>query len=385
MYCDRRIANTNRWSVWPPGDANMRVPDVVTRSVIFLGELKVLGKPRAGANFASLQPRGTGFIVGQPSEFGDGHISRFLYLVTARHVIDGLKSARCGGRINRKDGTAEMIDLGTRWWFHPSDPKNIDIAVIPFGGHYGNPEEFEYSVIPTESFATDQTITDMQMGVGDEVFLTGLFAHNLNSGPNRPIVRMGNIALLAGEPIIAGPRKMRAHLIEARSIGGLSGSPAFIRQTVSIVFAHPTEFKERELYRRMQPNEVPSDALSITGVGPFYLLGLMHGHWDILPEQKNEIFVSDEKGTVNMGIALVVPAAQILEVINQPELADMRRKLQDDLEKGRAKPTLDNLTKESDPEGKAQMLPKGARIAIPMRGAFMRDLEKATRRKKPSS
>jgi hypothetical protein len=43
----------------------MRVPDVVTSSVVFLRDLQILGKACDGSNFANLQPRGTGFIVGE--------------------------------------------------------------------------------------------------------------------------------------------------------------------------------------------------------------------------------------------------------------------------------------------------------------------------------
>jgi hypothetical protein len=84
-------------------------------------------------------------------------------------------------------------------------------------------------------------------------------------------------------------------LIEARSIGGLSGSPAFVFETVPV------------------------------GIGTFYLLGLMHGHWDIPPQMKNDFKINPELfGRVNMGIAIVVPAKKILEVLNHPQLVTQR-------------------------------------------------------------
>jgi len=90
---------------------------------------------------------------------------------------------------------------------------------------------------------------------------------------------------------------IEAYLIESRSIGGLSGSPAFVRQTVP------------------------------GGMGSFYLLGLMHGHWDIPPEQKNDLLMSgDYFGRVNMGIAIVITAKKILEVLYHPELVERRQK-----------------------------------------------------------
>src|SRR6266852_8724357 len=79
-YCDRRFANTERWHLAPPKDADMRVPDTVKDCVVFIVEKKN-SSPMQLAEFA-----GTGFIVAQPSEFGDTAL--FLYLVTAKHVLD---------------------------------------------------------------------------------------------------------------------------------------------------------------------------------------------------------------------------------------------------------------------------------------------------------
>jgi hypothetical protein len=377
LYCDRRIANVQKWWLSPPKDVFMRVPDEIKKCVVFLGHLTMLRD-----NFASLEPRGTGFIIAQPSEFGDGDKASFLYLVTAKHVIDGLAGELSGARINRRDGTAEMVHLGNKWWFHPSDP-DVDVAVIPFGGTNEDITIFDFQAFPTRAFATDKAIEEAAIGVGDEVFITGLFAHNLGSSQNMPIVRMGNIALMsAGEPIQSGDRKMEAHLIESRSIGGLSGSPAFVRQTISVGFAHPTNFEEHQLYRKMKPEEVKEmrdDGLFITGVGPFYLLGLMHGHWDIPVGQKNNVLVAeDQRGRVNMGIALVVPATKVLEVINQPELSDMRRGVHEEMEKQirrGGKVTLDSV------QPKEQLTAKGLKIPILERGAFFRDLTKATRKR----
>ena len=52
----------------------------------------------------------------------------------------------------------------------------------------------------------------------------------------------------------------------------------------------------------------------------------MQGHWDIPPEKKNDFLMDGEFKSVNMGIAIVVPAKKILEVLNHPELIEIRRK-----------------------------------------------------------
>ncbi len=215
------------------------------------------------------------------------------------------------------------------------------------------------------------------------MFITGLFAHNVGDKRNVPIVRMGNVALMAEDPIPAHDYRMIAHLIEARSIGGLSGSPAFVRQTISLGFADPKEFDEKELYRQLQPGESPptSAKLFVTALGGFYLFGLMHGHWDIAASQKNQVLITeDQTGKVNMGIALVVPATQILETLNQPELVAMRKEAHDRSLKDLPPVTLDSPAH----SGTEQRTRIGTAIPIPDRKQFADDLWKVTRRKEPS-
>lgn len=57
--------------------------------------------------------------------------------------------------------------------------------------------------------------------------------------------------------------------------------------------------------------------------GPFYLMGLMHGHWNIKVSDQNESdppTLGAGADTTAIGIAVVVPAKKILEVLNHPEL-----------------------------------------------------------------
>jgi hypothetical protein len=57
----------------------------------------------------------------------------------------------------------------------------------------------------------------------------------------------------------------------------------------------------------------------------FILLGLLHGRWEV---SKEAIEGLSEQYVENMvsGMSIIVPAHKILEVINQPELAAMRKK-----------------------------------------------------------
>jgi len=53
----------------------------------------------------------------------------------------------------------------------------------------------------------------------------------------------------------------------------------------------------------------------------------MHGHWEISQNRINDVSMEkDLFRTVNIGIAIVIPAKKILEVLNHPELVEIRRK-----------------------------------------------------------
>ena len=262
----------------------MRVPDEVRQCVVFIGLPARIRKGQVGIRF-----RGTAFFVGVPSESIPW--LDYVYLVTAKHVAKRLEGKGFLVRINTKDGrSAVLTGEGTRWWYHPAD-ESVDVALITFAP----PPEFDYKRIQTSMFLSEEMIRNKSIGAGDEVFITGLFAQLSGAARNLPVVRMGNIAMMPDEPVTTGIGDIEAYLIEARSIGGLSGSPAFVRETT------------------------PS------GVGSFYLLGLMHGHWDIPVKNRANIGGIYSGGAINTGIAIVVPSKKILEVLNQPELFLARR------------------------------------------------------------
>lgn len=72
-------------------------------------------------------------------------------------------------------------------------------------------------------------------------------------------------------------------------------------------------------------------------------MGLVHGHWEIPAEQKNDLANLEDR-LVNMGIAIVVPAKKIMEVLNQPKLREERLRIdEEDLRKGQPAPTPDDV------------------------------------------
>jgi hypothetical protein len=263
----------------------VRVPDEVRKCVVFLGlPVHVLPNGEERVSFV-----GTAFFVSISSSV-EG--TSYIYLVTAKHVAEKVGKNLFVLRMNTRDGRSILIEAKSPKWFFHSTDASVDAAVLPWAPSF---EEFDYKAVHVSTFLSNEIIQKEGIGVGDEVFITGLFAYVSGSARNLPIVRMGNVAMMPDEVIPTEFGNIEAYLVEARSIGGLSGSPAFVRKTVPV------------------------------GIGGFYLLGLMHGHWEIPTQRKNDLLMDDDLlGKVNMGIAIVVPANKILEILNHPELVRMR-------------------------------------------------------------
>ena len=159
--------------------------------------------------------------------------------------------------------------------------------MIPASGFEAN--ELDHRVFPIAGFATKEKVELEKIGLGEETIIAGLFAPHHGNTKNIPIVRIGSIAAMPEEKVITRIGQIDAYLVEARSIGGLSGSPVFVNMGIMRDRGGVLEIEKRVDGTR--------------SLGTIYLLGLMHGHYD------------EEK--VNMGIGIVVPATKILEVINQ--------------------------------------------------------------------
>jgi hypothetical protein len=325
----------------------MRVPDSILRCVAFIGVPK-------GATKTQLEYRATGFFLEMRSEFDSD--TRFRYFVTAAHVAKNIYDGKFSIRLNSGFAfSAFEVDgeeLG-EWWFHPD--KSVDVAVIPWFPD----EPVAHEPIPAAMILPDNAIKQGGwLGVGDEVMIAGLFTRFRGKLRNWPIVRIGNIAMLPDEKHKTELGEAYIYLVEARSMGGLSGSPVFARETAYI---------DRPAYG--------GETKVIAGGGVIFLLGLIHGHQDN-KSRPNE--------TINMGIAEVTPAERILEVLQRPELVKMRKAAFDEKSQQETA-TMDMAV--GNPTQKTRAKNKHDRIDIPIptEKQFFGDLKKVMRRKPPQS
>lgn len=67
-----------------------------------------------------------------------------------------------------------------------------------------------------------------------------------------------------------------------------------------------------------------------TRAGAIRLLGLVHGHWDLASAERVDAVrdALDGGERVNLGIAIVVPIARLLEILDYPEVRAAREKAQ---------------------------------------------------------
>lgn len=267
----------------------MRVNDQVRKCVAFVGYQDASGK---------YQFAGSAFWLGRDASGAEK--AKSAVLVTARHVIDGIRGLGLDEvwlRLNRSDGTSKWFSSQLAdWVVHPTD-KSIDVALLPAG----IPADCDHLIFPLSRCVTPEVMQDNEVGLGDEVFIVGLFRHHSGSRRNIPIVRVGNLALLGEERIVtAGFGEMDANLIEARSIGGLSGSA---------VFLNLGSIRKLGGQLKIGTSEI------------FYLFGLIHGHYDAsstaVDSTESDGGVSTER--VNTGIAIVVPFRSIQAVYDHWE------------------------------------------------------------------
>lgn len=292
-----RITRTPRYSTAHEEDILMQVPEEIRKCVVFIG-CKISTTPE------HIVYGGTAFFVSEIVED-----TGFVYLVTAKHnilkitekSIDGKVYTRC----NLKEGIAiDMESQISLWVFHP-DP-SVDVAVLPF---IAPPKTMDYRPYDLISTATPERRKELGIGIGDEVFLPGLFRFHHGTNKNIPVIRVGNIAAMPEEPVQTANGKIEAYLIESRSIGGLSGSPVFVYLGN---------------WRLIDKKWRQASGFTFT------LLGLMHGHWDI-DEADIDVSIPDtnKQRSINMGMAIVIPVEKILETIKQPILLKKQRELID--------------------------------------------------------
>lgn len=264
----------------------MRVPQQILDSVVFVCARSSTEQPFAFG--------GTAFFLSMESEAQAG--ARFCYLVTAKHNVQKAKAAgQLFISINTRDGGGGALEI-TQDWFYPEE-EGIDVAVTPL---HLDRERAEIRAFRREDCLTEELAVEYDVCPGEDVAMVGLFTQHPGKSRNKPIVRRGCLAMVPPVTLEDGNTGLEYHayLVEAHSIGGLSGSPVLL-----------SAWEPRDVRgRRVWP-----------GIS---LMGLLRGHWKFSRGQ----WPPDPRDELNAGIAEVTPIADVLRLLDSDELVRLRRR-----------------------------------------------------------
>ena len=317
-YVDRRFGFEERWYSHAPRAWAVRLPDDLLFCTCFL-----LRGPDALPN----QYLGTGFFVVLRS--GD---SEHVYLVTAKHVLFDVTDKRA-----LESGTPRPVwarwprigpypdvpvQLTGQWHFSDigDDGISTDAAVMLL-----DKQRRPAGTISEKAFASRDVFGEYMIGIGDELSVVGLFWPLPGKKGPVPIVRTGTIAAMRGEHEITVEetgQRIRPHLAELRSWGGLSGSPVFVNLGY-----------DRDANGHINPH------------GPVKLFGLISGHLKQRPDAvPTGVYSPDE---LHMGIALVTSWPDVQAILERDDVVRERQQAE---EPSQFSVVMDTLDSASDTE-----------------------------------
>lgn len=261
-------------TIWRKIEKMAIVPIELSETVFYL-------YPTVESAAKDLEIGGTGFFVRH---------NDFVYAVTNRHVIE--KDEAIVIRVNNHEGTVEIIDVSSAHWkFHNDNVTDVAIARIDTE----NLEATKYRCINSNVFLSKDIIEQIELGMGNDVFMVGRFVHQSGKEFNTPAARKGMISLppIEGQPVKLNRIEQEAFLIEMQSICGFSGSPVF----------HKTHILSNAEYRAKSIGDFDRETIPDW----LWLVGIDAGHF------------RNPMTRINSGISVVIPAWKILEVLNHIE------------------------------------------------------------------
>jgi hypothetical protein len=240
-----------------------------------------------------------------------------VYLVTNAHVAANEPVAR----FNKRGDGFSILPLGSDAWVYHKDRDDVAIAPIEFDS-----TQFDYVVIKhTYLITEDQAKTFRLVGVGDEAFFIGRHIGLSGKRRNTPAVRYGAISMMDAEPILQTKRGryQESLVVEARSLGGYSGSP---------VYAYTSSFVGplKPLFNAPNPPEYePYDfAVMPTFQAVLCLLGIDWGHMQYPNAVQGpglNFSPAEQELALNSGMLLVVPAWKITDILMSTEIVALRK------------------------------------------------------------
>lgn len=182
--------------------------------------------------------KGTGFFVGYHDPRLPESISRFVYLVTNKHVAQCWDSRGHSMKVhaisvffnlNQEENGSFVKEVvlnsnGNAPWIFPED-QSVDLAVLPM---VVNAQTVDVLCIGMEDFATTDVLQANHVVEGEPIFFAGFFYQFPGTKRISPIIRKGIIAMMPDEKIPFVTTPERLYLADVHAFGGNSGAPAFV-------------------------------------------------------------------------------------------------------------------------------------------------------------
>jgi hypothetical protein len=253
------------------------------------------------------------------------------YAVTNVHVVRQVRAAGRPSvlRMNRVGMEPKDLPFDPDAWMEHGETAaarqhgEADVALALIGDW---PDNADHVTVPGEMLADSVYASGRVgtqgppcVGLGDDVFLVGLFAQHAGTDERmQPIVRFGQISRMPNDRVRIKldehtSTDVYAYLVETKSWGGQSGSPVFIH------------YAPDRLHTGVGGNMLLNTAL------PPKLLGIVHGHFHDKgsvradgPEDDAYDLPLIGNVKLNTGIAIVIPAQAIIDLLMDDEFVDER-------------------------------------------------------------
>jgi Trypsin-like peptidase domain len=279
-----------------------KVPSLFLRNTVFLYPSEDAAKSGKGVG-------GTGFVVGIPS-FIPGRI--YCYVVTNWHVA--CKNGNSVVRVNTKDGGFDTFPFDpAEWIFIP----RYDIAIVPINF---DDTVHELAVVAADRLLTNELQDSAGIGPGDDVFMVGRFVDHGGKERNQPALRFGHVSMNLSPILQTNGVMADLYCIDLHSRSGFSGSPVFVYRTPGYDLG-----RQMEEYTFLR-----------AGANFLALLGI---HWGQFPERwevtkdgalrhesedDSDLLTGKQYIEGLSGMTCVLPAWNIMEVLNMPKLKNVR-------------------------------------------------------------
>jgi len=272
----------------------------------------------SGANWG-----GSGFLAGIRSYTNPSY--RHLYAVSNDHVIHTNPTIR----LIKEGGSTEIVKRRDQDW--TPHPGGDDIAVCQLGAV----PEGEYVFLEREELLTERMLSEPfpLVSPGDDCFMVGRYIDRQQRQFDRPVIRFGNLAMLV-ESVRQQRRsfEQESFLVEMRSLAGFSGSPVFVYYEAIGPRVPLPDWWEANPYawwegtpEHWPPGSLPGNRSPSGIIERLWLLGIDWGHLPMWADVIDEDGARMGKMAVNSGMAGVVPAWKLTELLDSARFVAERK------------------------------------------------------------